>query len=201
MAKWVERGRHDADRLPEYVARAFHTALQGRPGPVVLVLPEDMLTQPTAAPVLPRVVPAQAWPAPGALREVRSMLLQARRPIVIAGGSGWDAESCARPAAFCRELAAAGGQCVPLPGLASTTTTRYYAGDVGIGINPRLAASASEPGRPGHRPRPAPGRDDHRRLHADRRAMCPKQKLVHIHASAEELEQRLPARSGDLRPP
>lgn len=65
FAKWVAEV-HDANRLPEYVARAFHTALQGRPGPVVLVLPEDMLATPTAAPVLPRVEPAHAWPAPGA---------------------------------------------------------------------------------------------------------------------------------------
>src|SRR5688500_18123700 len=86
MAKWVGEV-HDADRIPEYVSRAFHTAMQGRPGPVVLVLPEDMLTRPTTAPVLPRVEPALAWPAPGALRELRSMLLAAKRPFVIAGGS------------------------------------------------------------------------------------------------------------------
>ena len=65
FAKWVGEVQ-DADRLPEYVARAFHTALQGRPGPVVLVLPEDMLTQMTAAPVLPRVQAAQSYPSPAA---------------------------------------------------------------------------------------------------------------------------------------
>ena len=54
MAKWAAEVQ-SADRLPEYVARAFHVAMQGRPGPVVLALPEDMLTTPTAAPVLPRV--------------------------------------------------------------------------------------------------------------------------------------------------
>ena len=94
MAKWVAEV-HDPARLPEYVARAFHTALQGRPGPVVLVLPEDMLTQPTSAPVLPRVEPAQAWPAPGALRDLRRLLLAAQRPFVIVGGSGWTPESAA----------------------------------------------------------------------------------------------------------
>ena len=57
FAKWVAEV-HDADRLPEYVARAFHTAMQGRPGPVVLALPEDMLRVLTAAPVLPR---GMAW--------------------------------------------------------------------------------------------------------------------------------------------
>lgn len=58
MAKWVGEVQH-ADRLPEYVSRAFHVAMQGRPGPVVVVLPEDMLTTPTAAAVLPRAVPCR----------------------------------------------------------------------------------------------------------------------------------------------
>ena len=62
LAKWAAEVPH-ADRLPEYVSRAFHTALQGRPGPVVLALPEDLLSARTAAPVLPRVEPALAWPA------------------------------------------------------------------------------------------------------------------------------------------
>ena len=94
FAKWVGEV-HDADRLPEYVARAFHTAMQGRPGPVVLVLPEDMLATLTAAPMLPRVEPVHAWPAPGALRDLRAMLVAAERPFVIAGGGGWDAAACA----------------------------------------------------------------------------------------------------------
>ncbi|MES3015424.1 MAG: thiamine pyrophosphate-binding protein, partial [Pseudomonadota bacterium] len=93
FAKWVGEV-HDAARLPEYIARAFRVAMQGRPGPVVLVLPEDMLTALTDAPVLPRIEPALAWPAPGALREVRTMLLAAQRPFVIVGGSGWDAAAC-----------------------------------------------------------------------------------------------------------
>src|SRR5436305_1503807 len=90
FAKWVAEIA-SPDRVPEYVARAFRTALQGRPGPVVLALPEDMLASPTRAPVLPRVEPAVAWPAPGALRDLRARLLSAQRPFVIAGGSGWDA--------------------------------------------------------------------------------------------------------------
>jgi hypothetical protein len=57
MAKWVGEV-HSADRLPDDVARAVHAALQGRPGPVVLALPEHMLRQATAAAVLPRAVPA-----------------------------------------------------------------------------------------------------------------------------------------------
>jgi acetolactate synthase-1/2/3 large subunit len=137
LAKWVGEC-HSADRLPEYVARAFHTALQGRPGPVVVVLPEDMLTTPTAAPVLPRVVPAQAWPAPGALREVRTRLLAARRPLVIAGGSGWDAEAASALQRFAENwrLPVACGfrfqDCFD-------NGHPLYAGDVGLGVAPKLA--------------------------------------------------------------
>ncbi|HWI77897.1 MAG TPA: thiamine pyrophosphate-binding protein, partial [Ramlibacter sp.] len=68
MAKRVER-IDDADRIPEYVARAFATAMNGRPGPVVLVLPEDMLTRPTTARPLARVEPVEAWSDPGSLRQ------------------------------------------------------------------------------------------------------------------------------------
>src|SRR5664279_985377 len=64
FAKWVGEV-HDPDRLPEYVARAFRTAMQGRPGPVVVALPEDMLRRSITSPVLPRVEPVAAWPAPG----------------------------------------------------------------------------------------------------------------------------------------
>jgi acetolactate synthase I/II/III large subunit len=133
MAKWVGEV-HSADRLPEYVARAFHTALQGRPGPVVLVLPEDMLTTPTRAPVLPRVEPARAWPAPGPLRDVRRLLMNAQRPLVIAGGSGWDAEACAALQRFAENWHAGSASRTP-----STTGTRCM---------PAMSASASTPAWP-----------------------------------------------------
>ncbi|MCP5270300.1 MAG: thiamine pyrophosphate-binding protein [Burkholderiaceae bacterium] len=142
MAKWVAEIQ-DPDRVPEYVARAFHTALQGRPGPVVLALPEDMLTQPTAAPVLPLAKPAVAWPAPGGLRDLRRMLLEAQRPLVIAGGNGWDAEGCAALQRFAEnwQLPVACGF-----RFQDTFDNRHpqYAGDVGIGINPKLAARVRE---------------------------------------------------------
>ena len=183
LAKWVAEVE-SADRLPEYVARAFHTALQGRPGPVVLALPEDMLTRATAAPVLPRVRPAVAWPAPGALRELRRLLVEARRPLVIAGGPGWDAESAAALQRF-----AEGWQLPVACGyrFQDTFDNRHpqYAGDVGIGINPRLAARVREADllialgvRLGEMTTsgytlPAPPR--------------PAQTLVHIHPGPEEL--------------
>ena len=132
MAKWVGEVQH-ADRLPEYVARAFHTAMQGRPGPVVLVLPEDMLTTPTAAPVLPRIVPAQAWPAPGALRNLRELLLAAQRPLVIAGGPLGAPKAHAR----CNALPRAGSCRWPAAFAFRTVST------TAIRSTPAMSASAS----------------------------------------------------------
>jgi acetolactate synthase-1/2/3 large subunit len=183
LAKWVAQV-DSADRLPEYVARAFRTAMQGRPGPVVLALPEDMLTTPTAAPVLPRVEPVHAWPAPGGLRTLRAMLLAAQRPIVIAGGSGWGAEAAAALQRFAENW--------NLPVACAwrfqdTYDNRHplYAGEVGIGINPKLAARIRDADlvvalgvRLGEMTT-----GGYTLLQAPR----PAQKLVHIHAGAEEL--------------
>lgn len=183
MAKWVGEV-HSADRLPEYVARAFHTAMQGRPGPVVLVLPEDMLTQATAAPVLPRVEPARAWPEPQALRRLHDLLLAAQRPLVIAGGSGWDAEACLALQRFAenwRLPVACGFR------FQDSFDNRHalYAGDVGIGISPRLAARVRDADlvialgvRLGEMTTGG---------YTLLRAPRPAQKLVHIHAGPEEL--------------
>src|SRR5665811_2150155 len=100
FAKRVER--IDAvSRIPEYVARAFATAMNGRPGPVVLVLPEDMLTQTVVADAstgiwpepLPRVAPVTAWSDPESLHTLREMLLKSERPFVIAGGGGWTVQA------------------------------------------------------------------------------------------------------------
>jgi len=183
FAKWVAEV-HDPNRLPEYIARAFHTALQGRPGPVVLVLPEDMLATATTAPALPRVEPALAWPAPGALRDVRSMLLQAQRPIVIAGGSGWDAEACKALERFAENWNLPVGCAFRFQ---DTFDNHHalYAGDVGIGINPKLAARIKEADlvlaigpRLGEMTT-----GGYTLLQAPR----PAQKLIHVHAGAEEL--------------
>jgi acetolactate synthase-1/2/3 large subunit len=173
-----------ADRLPEYVARAFHTAMQGRPGPVVLALPEDMLTTPTAAPVLPRVEPALAWPAPGALRDLRAMLVAARQPLVIAGGSGWTAASVEALQRFAENW-----QLPVSCGLRfqDTFDNRHplYVGDAGIGINPALARRIREADlvlavgvRLGEMTT-----SGYTLLQAPR----PTQKLVHLHAGPEEL--------------
>ncbi len=183
FAKWVGEV-HDAKRLPEYVARAFHTAMQGRPGPVVLVLPEDMLTQATDAAVLPRIEPAQAWPAPGALREVRAMLLAAQRPFVIVGGSGWDAAACDAMQRFAEGWNLPVGCAFRFQDLFDNNHPNY-AGDVGIGINPLLAKRIAEADlviavgtRLGEMTT-----GGYTLLKAPR----PHQKLIHLHAGAEEL--------------
>jgi acetolactate synthase-1/2/3 large subunit len=183
MAKWAAEVQ-DADRLPEYVARAFRTAMQGRPGPVVLALPEDMLTRATAAPVLPRVEPVQAWPAPGGLRQLRERLLAAQRPFVIAGGSGWDAEACLALQRFAENWALPVGCAFRFQDLFDNRHPNY-AGDVGIAINPRLAERIREADlviaigpRLGEMTTGG---------YALLQAPRPRQALVHIHAGAEEL--------------
>ena len=183
FAKWVGEV-HDPARLPEYIGRAFHVAMQGRPGPVVLVLPEDMLTALTDAPVLPRIEPALAWPAPGALREVRTMLLGARRPFVIVGGSGWDAASCDAMQRFAENWMLPVGCAFRFQDLFDNGHPNY-AGDVGIGINPKLAQRIAEADlilavgpRLGEMTTGG---------YTLLRAPRPAQKLIHIHAGPEEL--------------
>lgn len=186
MAKRVER-IDDPRRIPEYVARAFATALNGRPGPVVLVLPEDMLTQPVDAAPLPRVEPVQAWSDPGALRTLRALLLQAQRPLVLAGGGGWTPQSAAALQRFAENWQ-----------LPVANTFRFqdtfdnhhaqYAGDVGLlGINPALAARVRQSDLLiAIGPRLGEATTGGYTLIE---APVPKQKLVHIHASAEELNR------------
>jgi acetolactate synthase-1/2/3 large subunit len=183
FAKWVGEV-HDADRLPEYISRAFHTAMQGRPGPVVLVLPEDMLTQLTSAPVLPRAEPAHAWPAPGALREVRAMLLAAKRPFVIVGGSGWDAAACAAMQRFAENWKLPVGCAFRFQDTFDNSHPQY-AGDVGIAINPRLAERIKQADLVlAIGPRLGEMTTSGYTLLQPPR---PAQKLIHMHAGAEEL--------------
>ncbi|MGF1593787.1 MAG: thiamine pyrophosphate-binding protein [Kiloniellaceae bacterium] len=143
MAKWVAE-IDDARRIPEMVSHAFHTATSGRPGPVVLALPEDMLSTPVPAPLLARPYHASAgYPDPDLMADLWRRLERARRPLVIVGGGGWSAEAKADLEAF---AAAA-----RLPVAASFRCQDYfdnehpcYAGHVGIGIDPKLAARVRE---------------------------------------------------------
>lgn len=193
MAKRVER-IDDAQRIPEYLARAFATAMNGRPGPVVLVLPEDMLMQVVVAhPVtglvaqpLPRLVPVDAWSDPGALRRLRELLLQSQRPIVIAGGSGWTVQAAQALQRFAENW------CLPVGNAFRFQDTfdnhhPLYAGDVGIGINPRLAERIrSSDLIIAIGPRLGEMTSGGYTLFE---VPQPRQTLVHIHASAEELHR------------
>ncbi len=183
MAKWVGEC-HDAERLPEYVARAFHTAMQGRPGPVVLVLPEDMLTQPISAPVVAPARPAEAAPTPAALAELRERLVAAKRPLVIAGGGGWTPAATAALQTFAEAWQLPVGCAFRFQDLFDNAHPNY-AGDVGIGINPKLAARVKDADlivaigpRLGEMTT-----GGYTLLQAPR----PAQQLIHIHAGAEEL--------------
>lgn len=185
MAKRVER-IDDAKRIPEYVARAFATAMNGRPGPVVLVLPEDMLTHEVSSRPLPQLEPVQAWSDPGSLRQLREMLLQAQRPFVIAGGGGWTPQSAQALQRFAENWQLPVGNAFRF----QDTFDNFhplYAGDVGIGINPKLAQRIKDSDliiaigpRLGEMTT-----SGYTLLEVPK----PRQKLVHIHASAEELNR------------
>ena len=185
MAKRVER-IDDAKRIPEYVSRAFATAMNGRPGPVVLVLPEDMLTHEVSARPLAQLVPVEAWSDPGSLRQLREMLLSSTKPFVIAGGGGWTPKSAQALQRFAENWQLPVGNAFRF----QDTFDNFhplYAGDVGIGINPKLSQRIKESDliiaigpRLGEMTTSA-----YTLLEVPK----PKQKLVHIHASAEELNR------------
>jgi acetolactate synthase-1/2/3 large subunit len=138
IAKWAAE-IDDPARIPEYVARAFETAMSGRPGPVVLSLPEDVLSEVTATPLpLSRIVPARSAPRAEDLRTLTDMLNSASRPLFILGGSGWTQASCDAVSGFAQRNA--------LPLLASfrrqhliDNRIENYCGHVGLGIDPSLA--------------------------------------------------------------
>ncbi|MBX3653298.1 MAG: thiamine pyrophosphate-binding protein [Ramlibacter sp.] len=185
MAKRVER-IDDPARLPEYVARAFATAMNGRPGPVVLVLPEDMLTRTVQASALPRVEAVEAWSDPGSLRQLREMLLQSRQPFVIAGGGGWTPQAAQALQRFAENWKLPVGNAFRF----QDTFDNFhplYAGDVGIGLNPRLAARIKDSDLIlAIGPRLGEMTTSGYTLLTPPQA---RQKLVHIHASAEELNR------------
>jgi len=183
IAKWaVEIDR--PDRIPELVARAFRVALQGRRGPVVIALPENMLTETASVSDAPRVEPAIAWPAPSDIERLGTLLAQASAPIVILGGSGWDEAATKGIARFAERF--------DLPVATSFRRASlfdadhpHYAGDLGIGPDPRLKARVTGAdlvlligGRLSEMPSSSYTLLD---------IPSPRQRLVHVHPGAEEL--------------
>ncbi len=142
MAKWVAQ-IDDADRIPELVSRAFHVATSGRPGPVVLALPEDMLVDESgAADALPYEITA-THPAAEDLDRVRALLARAERPLVVVGGAPWSAEANRALTAWCTASClpvASGWRCQDYV----DNSAEIYAGHLGLGPDPRLAQRVRE---------------------------------------------------------
>ncbi len=183
MAKWVTQIDR-ADRIPEYLARAFQVATSGRPGPVVLALPEDMLITKAATPDARRYQPVQASPSAAQIDTLRAMLAEAKRPMVLLGGATWTAQACADLAKFAEANHLPVGCTFRFQDLLDNAHPNYV-GDVGIGINPKLAARVKnadlviaigprlgEMTTSGYSLLSSP---------------VPQQRLVHIHCDAEEL--------------
>jgi acetolactate synthase-1/2/3 large subunit len=183
MAKWVAQIDR-ADRIPEYMARAFQVATSGRPGPVVLALPEDMLTTLAAVADTGRYQPVQAAPAAPQIAQLRAMLAGAQRPLVLLGGGGWNAQACADVQRFAEANGLPVACAFRFQDLLDNVHP-HYVGDVGIGINPKLAARVrdadvliaigprlGEMTTSGYELLSSP---------------VPRQRLVHIHADPEEL--------------
>ena len=142
MAKWVAQIDR-ADRVPEYIARAFQVATSGRPGPVVLALPEDMLAQVADVADTRRYTPVQASPSPQQLAQFRNMLAVAQRPVLLIGGSGWDVAACNNIRDFASSNHLPLACAFRFQDLINNADSNYI-GDVGIGINPKLAQRIKE---------------------------------------------------------
>jgi acetolactate synthase I/II/III large subunit len=183
MAKWVAQ-IDDPARIPEYISRAFHTAVSGRPGPVVLALPEDMLVERAPVSDFDPYKRSEPHPGPADLARFREMLAAAKRPLVVVGGGGWDAGTSASLARF--------AEANKLPVGASFRCQDYldnrhpnYVGHVGIGIDPKLGARVRDSdllivvgARLGEMTT-----SGYSLLEIPR----PRQGLVHVHAGSDEL--------------
>src|SRR6266851_1214069 len=137
MAKWVVE-IDDPARTPEFIARAVRVATQGRPGPVVVTLPEDMLTEEAATDDVAAFEPVEISPPPSAIARLQKLLAAAERPLVIAGGSRWNESAVASLVRFAERF--------DIPVAASFRRQMLfpnghdgYAGDLGTGPNPKLA--------------------------------------------------------------
>jgi acetolactate synthase I/II/III large subunit len=137
MAKWAAEA-DDPARLPELLARAFEVATSGRPGPVVLALPEDVLAATARVADARPVRPLAPGVAPAGLARLRELLGGARRPLVIAGGPGWTDAA----AGDLRAVAEASRLPVAVSWRSQDVLdnrSASYVGDLGVSTNPALA--------------------------------------------------------------
>jgi acetolactate synthase I/II/III large subunit len=183
LAKWVAE-IDDPRRIPEFLSRAFHTATSGRPGPVVLALPEDMLTEVVEVADAQPYRRVETWPGEAPMARLAELLAAAKRPFLLLGGSAWDAEAVAAIERFATANALAVG-CAFRRQDRFDNTHPCYAGDVGIGTNPKLVQRIKESDlliavgpRLGEMTTGGYTLLD---------IPTPKQPLVHVHADPEEL--------------
>ena len=183
MAKWVAE-IDDAARIPEYVSQAFHRAVNGRPGPVVLALPEDMLTDRVDVPDAGRYQPVRPSPSAAQMDELRDRLGKAKRPFMILGGGGWSTEAVTDLRTFAEEANLPVGCAFRCQDLFDNTDS-HYAGDLGLAAGPVLVEAVKQSdllivvgARLGEMTTGGYALVD---------IPTPKQALVHVHASAEEI--------------
>jgi len=183
LTKWVAQIDR-ADRIPEYMSRAFHVATAGRPGPVVLAVPEDVLGEMTGAADVSPAALVQPEATAAAVAAVRDRLLEAERPVLIVGGGGFSAAASGDVAAF--------AEAYNLPTAASFRCQDYldnehplYAGDLGLATNPALASRVRDADLllvVGARMGEASSRG-----YTLLDVPTPRQTLVHVHAASDEL--------------
>ncbi|RCS25498.1 thiamine pyrophosphate-binding protein [Phyllobacterium salinisoli] len=183
MAKWVAE-IDDPARIPEFVTRAFAVATSGRPGPVVLALPEDILVERAEAPAPQASQPVETAPSPAMIKKLHELLETAKKPFMILGGSRWDAEAVSRITRFAERWELPVG-CSFRRQMLFDHLHANYSGDVGIGINPVLAERVKSAdlllligGRFGEMPSSG---------YTLMQSPYPDQMLVHIHPDPQEL--------------
>ena len=183
IAKWVVE-IDDAARIPELVARAFRVAMQGRPGPVVIALPEDMLVETAEVADAAYVEPAAPYPAPADMAQLAELLREAERPLVIIGGARWTPEAT-------QQLADFAARCALPIATSFRRADRFpsdhpcYVGDVGISPNPKLAERVKQADLLvllGARMSEMPSSS-----YSLLAIPTPAQKLVQVHPSADEI--------------
>lgn len=183
MAKWVAE-IDSPERITEMVSRAWSVATSGRPGPVVLVLPEDTLSGTAVSTKIKPFNVLETYPSQADLQQMATMIESAKKPIIILGGSRWCKDSVSQIEAFAEGF--------NLPVACSFRRQMlfnhghpHYAGDVGLGINPQLKSTIANADLVilmGGRFSEVPSQNYELLGVHDA-----KQKLIHIHASAEEL--------------
>jgi acetolactate synthase I/II/III large subunit len=142
LAKWVAE-IDQAERVPEYVARAVSMSMSGRPGPIVLSLPEDMLDDEAEAAPIPQVTRIESAPTTAALEQLQDLLSEAERPFLLLGGPGWTRQAVRDVATFARKNDLPVGTSFRAKDLIDNLSP-HYVGDVGIGPNPKLALRVRE---------------------------------------------------------